>query len=449
MRRTAYNALLMTLLAMQAYAAEPRNSWLSPFSTSTGTFSTPLQGVFPAPPPVVLHKELIPKNISIVRCYYQQQIVGPGTTFGFDINGSGFTSEFHKMISINIDEVDVRVKNLRLITTNQIHGEIEVGPEALTAFIYPRIYIRHLPVFTAPEPFGVVRPNEVLYISMLNVDDTGLSGKYRVITNLDDAAFKRFHVMPTTPGLELGNTVADLPFRVDGTMILSERVPTGKYGLVAYLGKREIYREPELVQIVHPNVGVTGLIKDITAPDPFQRPGRSTTLTLTGSSFVPVQATLLKVQIVEQNVTVSSVMFVSQGQMAVSIAIPSEAKPGFLTARVMGSRGKVLLEKKNVIAIVPANWLGFYRVEPEVRPGGTSQLKIIGRDFTDEFINSLEIQMEEAGIHVGPLKKIDANVLSASLQVDPTVASGDYLVTLTSYGKPMTPVGSRIIKVTP
>src|SRR5437016_147826 len=54
----------------------------------------------PIPPKLELHKELIPKNIEIVRCYYTQQVAPPGTTFGFDINGLGFTSEFEKMIKV-------------------------------------------------------------------------------------------------------------------------------------------------------------------------------------------------------------------------------------------------------------------------------------------------------------------------------------------------------------
>jgi len=45
----------------------------------------------PTPPKIELHQELIPKDIMIVRCYYGQEIVAPDTTFGFDINGSGFT----------------------------------------------------------------------------------------------------------------------------------------------------------------------------------------------------------------------------------------------------------------------------------------------------------------------------------------------------------------------
>lgn len=43
----------------------------------------------PVPPKLELHKELIPKDIEIVRCYYSQDVVPPGTTFGFDIKRLG------------------------------------------------------------------------------------------------------------------------------------------------------------------------------------------------------------------------------------------------------------------------------------------------------------------------------------------------------------------------
>src|SRR5688572_839151 len=65
----------------------------------------PLKSISPAvaPPAVALHKELIPKNIEIVRCYYAQEITSPQSSFGFDINGSGFTAEFEKMITVEAE----------------------------------------------------------------------------------------------------------------------------------------------------------------------------------------------------------------------------------------------------------------------------------------------------------------------------------------------------------
>jgi hypothetical protein len=76
----------------------------------------------PIPPKLELHKELIPKNIEIIRCYYTREVVPPATTFGFDINGSGFTSEFEKMIKVESGHENVKIKNLHMITLFRNHG---------------------------------------------------------------------------------------------------------------------------------------------------------------------------------------------------------------------------------------------------------------------------------------------------------------------------------------
>ena len=150
-----------------------------------------------------LHKELIPKNIEIIRCYYSQDVVPPGTTFGFDINGSGFTSEFEKMIKVESGQENVRIKNFHLITANQIHGDMEVGQEAKTGFVFPRVLIHGLPVFSAPEPFAVVRRGEVLTVFFTSMEENGRGGRFRVITNLDEALEKTFHIDASTPGIQV------------------------------------------------------------------------------------------------------------------------------------------------------------------------------------------------------------------------------------------------------
>src|SRR4029077_13720793 len=159
----------------------------------------------PIPPVIQLHKEVIPKNIEIIRCYYDQEIVPPNVTFGFDINGSGFTSEFQQMIKVDVENPDIRIKNLQLVTANQIHGDMEVGANAQTAFVYPRVLIKNLPVFSAPEPFAVVRKGDVLTIIFISMEESGRAGRFRVITNLDDELFKQFQVSPSTPGLQISD----------------------------------------------------------------------------------------------------------------------------------------------------------------------------------------------------------------------------------------------------
>jgi len=112
------------------------------------------------PPPVELHEELIPRNIDIVRFYYSQPITGPQSRIGFDINGSGFTKEFEKMISVESGDPHVEVSDFRLVTPNQIHGDFVVAEKTATSVIFPTVLIQKKVVFQAPEPFGVIRPDD-------------------------------------------------------------------------------------------------------------------------------------------------------------------------------------------------------------------------------------------------------------------------------------------------
>src|ERR1041385_2872613 len=195
-----------------------------PTSEQPGTFVVP-------PGQEGMHRELIPKNITIERMYYDLDVVGPGTTFGFDINGSGFDEAFYKIISVDPDALDITVKNLRLVTANQIHGQIDVGTEATTQYIHPKVIIRSLPVFRAPEPFGMVRPGEVLDILLTSIDETGQWGHFRVITNLDDKLFPKFRLEPTNPMLEVSNIKTQFPFYVDGVVMIGQGLKHGQYGL--------------------------------------------------------------------------------------------------------------------------------------------------------------------------------------------------------------------------
>src|SRR6266700_26306 len=179
----------------------------SPVTTPTGA---------PVPPKLELHKELIPKNIEIVRCYYTQEIAPPGSSFGFDINGSGFTSEFEKMIRVESGHDSVEIKNLHLVTTNQLHGDIAVGPDAKTGFVYPRVLIKGLPVFRAPDPFAVVRKGEVLTVFFVSMEENGRGGNFRVITNLDEASAKTFQITPSTPGIQVSEMQPQLPYVMNG-----------------------------------------------------------------------------------------------------------------------------------------------------------------------------------------------------------------------------------------
>ena len=201
----------------------------NPSSTSKpGAATTSATGA-PVPPKLELHKELIPKNIEIVRCYYSQEVTPPGKTFSFDINGSGFTSEFEKMIKVDAGHEHIRVKNLHLVTANQIHGEMEVGDDAKTAFVYPRVLIQNLPVFSAPDPFAVVRRGEVLTVFFISMEENGRGGKFRVITHMDDALSKTFQVSPSTPGIQISDLQMQLPYVVEGHLQIGPGVPPGAW----------------------------------------------------------------------------------------------------------------------------------------------------------------------------------------------------------------------------
>src|SRR5438445_358513 len=202
-------------------AARVGLSDLLPKSEQPGTFVVPGQEG--------MHRELIPKSITIVHCSYDIDVVAPGTTFSFDLIGSGFDEAFYKIIAVDPDALDVTVKNLRLVTPNQIHGQIEVGSEATTQYIHPLVIIRSLPVFRAPEPFGVVRPGEVLDIALTSIDETGQWGRFRVITNLDERLAQKFRLEPTNPLLEVSNIKTQLPFYVDGVVMIGQRLEHGQY----------------------------------------------------------------------------------------------------------------------------------------------------------------------------------------------------------------------------
>src|ERR1051325_9478415 len=162
---------IFSVLFLIVFAPALPHAAILPKGEQPGTFVVP-------PGQEGMHRELIPKNITIERMYYDLDVVGPNTTFGFDINGSGFDESFYKIISVDPDALDVTVKNLRLVTANQIHGQIEVGSEATTQYLNPKVIIKALPVFRAPEPFGVVRPGEVLDVELTSIDETGQWGRF-------------------------------------------------------------------------------------------------------------------------------------------------------------------------------------------------------------------------------------------------------------------------------
>jgi len=393
-----------------------------------------------------MHRELIPKTITVVRCYYDRDVVAPDTTFEFDINGSGFTEEFHQMITLDADALDVDVKNLRLITANQIHGQMVVGPEATTQYIYPKILIRGLPVFKAPEPFGVCRRGEVLDIELVNIDETGQSGQFRVITNLDEALYKKFRVDPTTPRLEIEGLTPKLPFYIDGVLRIAPGLTNGQYGLKASLGSHELFRKDPLVDVVRPNVGRTGSVDGLKAAEPAHRPGDRVEFVLHGSGFIPSDCRDLSLKVNEFDMGPASFTYVSAGRLNASIQVPMNAGVGIYGVTVY-SRGKNVFDKKAVFGIVPANWLSSAKLESPLQPGQTGTLLITGRDMAWDFVQGLELAADDPGLHFSkPLLRAPAAVTS-QITVSTGVAAGDYLVHVNSHGKAQRLPGGAIIRI--
>ena len=59
-----------------------------------------------------------------------------------------------------------------------------------------------------------------------------------MITNLNDRTFPTFRVEPTNPNLEVSNIKPQLPFYVDGVVMIAEGLKHGQYGVITYLGDK-------------------------------------------------------------------------------------------------------------------------------------------------------------------------------------------------------------------
>lgn len=393
---------------------------------------------------VELHKDLIPKDVNIVRIYYSQEITGPATSFGLDINGSGFTSEFEKMITLDPGAKGLTVKNLRLVTANQIHGDIEVGPEAVTSYVYPIVMIKDLPVFIASKPFAVVRRGEVLSVKLTEMAEDGRSSGLRVMTNLDEKMFRQFWVESTMPGLKVSSLKPSLPYIVDGIVSITD-ASSGEYSLAVSIFSQEVYRES--VDVLMPNLGKTGLLSDINAKDRFRRPGDRLELQIEGTGFVLEDISLLSGSVPEHDMGSLNFSYVLPKLIQAFLIIPTSAPEGVYGIKIKGARGKTLLEDQNIFTIVPALWLRGVSLEPPAAAGSRSVLKIIGRDFSAEFAASLKIEMDEPGIEVSNLRLVDESTLAADIAVGAAVAPGDYLLHLSANGKALKAHGGSIIKV--
>jgi hypothetical protein len=418
----------------------PKEKLKSPLATTTPTGA-------PIPPKLELHKELIPKNIEIVRCYYSQEIAPPGTTFGFDINGSGFTSEFEKMIKVESGHDHVEIHNLHLITTNQIHGDMEVGAKAKTGFVYPRVLIKGLPVFRAPDPFAVVRKGEVLTVFFTSMEENGRGGNFRVITNLDDALAKTFRIDPSTPGIQVSGLTPRLPFLMEGHMQITPGVPPGEHGLAISINGKEVFRRRGMIRIVRPNIGQMGFIQNLIAEEKYHRPGDEIQIYVQGTGFSAQDLGTLDAKVEEFDLGKGSFTYISPLQLRLTFSSPPATPVGSYSVQVLGNSGQRLFEKKELFKIIPPNWVAGVQVTPPVRAGGQSTLKVMGRDFSDAFAASFRIDVDEPRIVISNLRRTSEATLTADIRVDPGVAPGDYWLHLSALGQKIDPPFGSIIKV--
>jgi hypothetical protein len=398
-----------------------------------------------APPPVVLHKELIPANIEIVRVYYNQMITAPNSKIPFDINGSGFTKEFQNMIKVESGQAEAQVKDLALVTPNQIHGTLVISSNSTTMVAFPRVLIQDKVVFQAPEPYAVIRPNEVLNLIFTEMGDNGRTGKFRIFTNLTNESFQKLSVAVSTPAIRITDLNASLPFIVDGTINIGPAVG-GVYDLVVMLDKNIVWSRAGIIRVVRPNVGQSGLIQRVQPMDGFHRPGDKVRFIILGSGFQPDDINALSVSVPSLVITNSTFSYVSPGHLEAQIDLPWTAPVQTYGIKI-NNGNEVLQDVPDAFRVVPRNWLRFVKVDPPLVPGGHGKLSLIGRDIDEKFVAQLKVAVDEPGLKIGAFKYESVQEISASISAATDVKVGDYLLHLTDNGNAVQPQFGNIIKV--
>jgi hypothetical protein len=401
--------------------------------------------LMPAQPVVEIHKELIPKDIAIVRVYYAQPLMAPGDRVEFDINGSGFTPEFQKMITVESGNQDVGIKNLVLVTPNQIHGTLVVSSVADTGVIFPQVLIQGKVVFRAPEPYAVIRPGDVLNVAFTEMGDNGRSGRFRVYTNLTQEMYETFEVLASTPSIVIADLTPTPPFIVDATVQIGPAVQ-GSYGLTILIEGKTVWKKDGAIRIIQPNVGDSGLVQRVRAVDGYFRPGDAGHFIVQGSGFQPRDTELLKVRVKEWESVKSSFTFVAPGRMELVVFIPATAAPMNYSLSILQDQ-KSLLDVPDAFQVVGKNWVRGFGLSPALVSGSESQVILQGRDLQKEFVDSLVAELDVPDLVIGKFQWVNAEQATASIKAGAQVAPGDYLLTLTSQGAPVKAQFGNILTV--
>ncbi len=400
-----------------------------------------------APPPeVVIHKELIPKDIEIVRVYYATQIAGPGAEIEFDINGSGFNAEFEKMITVESGSPSVAVKNLKLITLNQIHGTLVVDPKTATSVSFPQILIKGKVVFRAPEPFAIIRPGEVLNVILTEMGDSGRTGRIRIFTNLTPDMFPLLSIEASTTSIRVVDITPALPHIVDATIDTGWHAGGGEYDLKVKLGPIAVFERKGFVRIVRPNVGQTGLAQQVRALDGFHRPGDNAKFVIMGSGFLQEDVGRITVRIPGMTEIKPALTYVGPGRMEMAMPIPANAKVGPYSLELMSGETS-LLNVSNLFSVVSVNWTRALAVEPALVPGGSGTLILSGRALEKAFVEKIKIETDEPNLSVGAFKWVNPERAEAPIEATAAVAPGDYLLKLSANASAITPAMGSIVRV--
>src|SRR5258708_9832450 len=185
------------------------------------------------------------------------------------------------------------MRDLQWVTDNQSHGHMAVTPNAKTGYLRPYVLIHDQAVFQAGSPFAVIRLGDVLDVLLVNADETGRAGKYRVYANLNSAMEKDLRVVPNTSELILSVPRSIFPYVWEGSIQLKKITP-GDYGIKVFIGKRKGYENGNLLNVVKPNISRTGFVQKISTLDRQRRPGDVATLLLLGTGFAPNDLEMFK-----------------------------------------------------------------------------------------------------------------------------------------------------------
>ena len=139
---------------------------------------------------------------------------------------------------------------------------MEIGARRKNRFrLSTGFVIKGLPVFSAPDPFAVVRKGEVLTVFFISMEENGRGGRFRAITNLNDNLVKTFQITPSTPGIQISDLMPRLPYVMEGHLQIGPGVPAGDHGLTISINGKEVFHRIGMIRIVHPNIGQSGFIQ--------------------------------------------------------------------------------------------------------------------------------------------------------------------------------------------